>query len=139
MRTLGQQIADIGIANNQICYVYDYFSKPFIHLTKCYYAKNNQLSQPLEYSHLEDNTEIIHIISSKQVEYYLKNNWIYWSGESTEVTQTNKAIRNRVVLLHRDDELAKKLLKQGCEQQIDAIQQQMDKMDDTEVSEDFWD
>lgn len=110
-----QSIIDIGKANNQIGYLYDFYPNNdtirFIR-TKCYYAWNNQVDELFKRKSVDD--DLVHIIYKDNFGLY---NTTYHANKVNPV--------NTLFLLDANDKLARQMIMEKLEEKRLKIIEQM--------------
>ena len=108
-----QSIIDIGKANNQIGYLYEFYldnkdNMRFLR-TKCYYAWNNQIVD----SHKRRSNDAVHIIYKDSFGLY------------DTIRYINTVNFNTIFLLEENDELARQMIMKTLEERKLKITDQM--------------
>ena len=111
-----QSIIDLGKANNQIGYLYDFYldnkdNMRFLR-TKCYYARNDQIEDLFKRKSVSD--DLVHIIYKDSFGLY----------DSTRCPNKVYSI-NTLFLLEKNDELARQMIMNKLEERKLKIIDQM--------------
>ena len=115
-RRYKQSIVDIGKANNQIGYLYDFYRDGNDNIrflrTKCYYAWNNQIDDLFKRKSVDD--DLVHII-------YKDNFGLY---DTTYHTNKVNSV-NTLFLFEANDELARQMIMEKLEERKLKLVDQM--------------